>query len=44
MQSFQVTVVRHAQSDAKQQVRMNLGMKLIRINLDMKMIFHFACC
>ena len=32
IQSFQVGVVRRVQSDSKQQVRMNLGMNLIRIN------------
>ena len=32
-QSFQVGMVRHAQSDLKQQVRMNIGVKLIRKNL-----------
>ena len=32
-------VVRHAQSDSKQQFKMNLGMKLIRMNLGIKLIF-----
>ena len=35
----QVVVVRHAQSDSKQQVVMNLGIKLIRINLGMNLTF-----
>ena len=34
-----MSVVRHVQSDSKQEIRMNLVMKLIRINLDMKLIY-----
>ena len=32
-------VVRLAQSDSKQPVRMDLGMKMIRMNLDMNLVF-----
>ena len=39
IQSFQVGVVRCSQSDSKQWFRMNIGMKLIRMNLVMKLIF-----
>ena len=38
IQSFQVGVVRHVQSDSKQQIRMNLGMKVIRMKVGMKLI------
>ena len=41
IQPFQVGVVRRAWSNSKQQVKMNLGVKLIRINLGMKLFF--AC-
>ena len=34
-------VARRAQSDSKQEVRMNLGMKLIGKNLGMKLNFYF---
>ena len=37
--SFQVGVVRHFQKDAKQWVGMTLGMKLLRMNLVMIIIF-----
>ena len=38
-----MAVVSHVQSDSKQQVRMNQCMKLIRMNLDLKSNFCFAC-
>ena len=34
-----MSVVRYVPSDSKQEIRMNLVMKLIRINLDMKLIY-----
>ena len=39
IQLFQVGVIRCSQSDSKHQVRMNLVIKLIRMNLGMKLIF-----
>ena len=39
IQSFQVGVIIFVQSDSKKQVRMNLSMTLIRMNLGMKLIF-----
>ena len=43
IQSFQVAVVRRTQNDSKQQIRMNLDMKLIRMNLGMRLNFCFLC-
>ena len=40
LQSFQLGVVKHSQSDSQQQVRTNLDMKLIRKNLGMKLTFY----
>ena len=40
IQSLQVDVVRRPQIDSKQQVRMNLAIKLIRINLGTKLTFR----
>ena len=39
VQSFQVGVVRRVKRDSKQQVRMKQGMKLIRINLSVKLMW-----
>ena len=42
IQSFQVGVVRCSQNHSKQWVKANLGMKLIRMNLVMKL--NFCIC